>query len=431
MLDLKTLTLGSTLALVAGGLHAASADWPRYLGPDGDGRSEETGLSLAWSAEGPPRLWRVEAGEGYAGPAVADGRLFLFDRQGDSARLTCLRASDGERLWQVSYPTDYEDMYGFSNGPRTTPVVDGDRIYTFGAEGRLRCHRVADGELIWEVDTAERYGVVQNFFGVGSSPLVEGDLLIVPVGGSPAGSPGVRSGAVEGDGSGIVAFDKKTGKERYRITDELASYSSPVARTIGDRRFVFALMRGGLVAFEPRGGKVDFGFPWRARRLESVNAANPVVVGDRVLISESYGPGSALLRVRPGGFDLVRKDPPRGKTIEAHWATPLHHEGYVYACSGMSGGDAVLRAVALESGEIAWSKKGLGRFTLIYADEHLIVLTEGGELLAVQATPAAYREVSRSEPLVRGPAYAAPVLSTGLLYLRGRDGLLCLDLRGE
>ncbi|MDX1389776.1 MAG: PQQ-binding-like beta-propeller repeat protein, partial [Acidobacteriota bacterium] len=217
-------------APAAGG--AGGSDWPAFLGPTGDGKSGETGTFVTWGENGPPLLWHVAVGEGYAAPSVADGRLYLFDRHGDLVRLTCMDALTGEELWRSEYATDYEDMYGYSNGPRAVPVIDGDRVYTFGAGGRLRCHRVKDGSVVWDVDTTKTFGVVQNFFGVGSTPVVEGDLLIAAIGGSPPGSPGIMSGEVVGNGSGIVAFDKRTGKVRYQITDELASYSSPAIVTI-------------------------------------------------------------------------------------------------------------------------------------------------------------------------------------------------------
>lgn len=333
---------------------AAAADWPAFLGPTADSKSAEK-LDLAtWRRPaGPPVAWWREVGEGYSAPAVAGGRLFHFDRHGDRARLTCLDAASGEELWRAEYPTAYEDYYGYSNGPRASPVVDGDRVYVFGVEGRLRCHRVSDGELLWEVDTTAEFGVVQNFFGVGASPVVEGDLLIVMVGGSPAGSPAIHSDKVRGNGSAIVAFDKLDGTVRYRFGDELASYATPRLATVGGRRRGFAFTRGGLLAFDPGAGRaLDF-FPWRARILESVNASTPVVVGDTVFISETYGPGSALLRLAAAGdgegrggerLEVVWQDPPgRGKSLQTHWNTAVHHDGHLYASSGRNTGDAELR----------------------------------------------------------------------------------------
>src|SRR5262249_46213875 len=161
-------------------------------------------------------------------------------RAGDAARLRCLESTTGKLLWTFEYPSEFTDLYGYDNGPRSSPVVDGDRVYLFGAEGMLHCLGAADGKLRWKVDTAETFGWGQNFFGVGSTPVVEGELLIVPVGGSPASSRSVAPGRldqVEGNGSGVVAFDKKSGKVKYKITDELAGYSSPTLATIGGRRW--------------------------------------------------------------------------------------------------------------------------------------------------------------------------------------------------
>ncbi len=407
----------------------SAGDWPRFLGPTGDGKSTETGLDLNWSAAGPRLVWEAEVGEGYTMPAIAAGRSFEFDRHGDEARLTCRDAASGKEIWRQEYPTDYEDMYEYGTGPRGTPVVDGERVYTYGVEGMLRCHAVADGKLLWEVDTVERFGVVQNFFGVGSTPVIEGDLLIAMVGGSPEGSPGIQSGEVESAGSAIVAFDKKTGAVRYASGDDLASYTSPVLVTIDGRRRGLLFARMGLLGFDPSDGSVDFHFPWKAKKLESVNASNPVVVGNRVLITECYGPGSALLKLTGDGYEVVRKDPPRGKSMASHWATPIHDNGIVYGCSGRNSGDAELRAIDLESGRVHWSRPGMGRTTMIHVQDHLIVLGERGRLWAVKATPEGYREVSASDPLVSYPAWNPPVLANGLLCVRGADKLRCFDLR--
>ncbi|MCP3981242.1 MAG: PQQ-binding-like beta-propeller repeat protein [bacterium] len=413
----------------------AGTDWPGFLGPTGDGVSSETGLLERVPEQGPRIVWQHEAGEGYGAPSIADGRLYLFDRVGDRARLTCRDSETGRPLWVRDYETQYEDPYGFSGGPRAVPVVDGDRVYTFGVEGRLRCHRAQDGKLLWDVDTAAEFGVVQNFFGVGSTPVVEGELLIVPVGGSAKDSPGVQSGEVQPNGSGIVAFDKRKGKVEWRAGDELASYSSPVAATVGERRLMFWFARGGLLAFRPADGKIEFSLPWRAKKLESVNAANPVVVGDRVFITEAYAPGGALLQVKSDGVEVLWKDGRRDQALASHRSTPVHHEGILYGCHGQGSGEAELRAVELATGMVRWKHPGLGRTTTLLVEGHLIVLGERGRVLLVEATPEAYREVADWTPtddegksLLEYPAWNAPVLSHGLLYLRGKERLVCLDL---
>ena len=430
-------------------------DWPRFLGPSGESKSTEK-ISREWPESGPALVWHRKVGEGYAAPSTSKGRLFFFDRIGDKARLVALHAETGEELWKQEYATDYEDMYDYSDGPRASPLIDGDRVYTYGVGGRLRAHHVTDGKLLWDVDTVKDFGVVQNFFGVGSNPVIEGDLLIAMVGGSPEDSPSISSGDVVGNGSGIVAFDKNTGEVRYRFSNLLASYSSPVITDIGETRWGFAFTRGGLLGFDPHKGEMRFFFPWRAKILESVNAANPVVVDDTVFITETYGPGSALIRVTPEkqpGWELIWKDPRRGQAMQSHWNTPIYLDGYIYGSSGRSSGPAELRCVEHATGKVMWSAPGLTRSTLLHVDGHLVVLTEYGRLLLVKASPKAYEVVaevdlgdrsagavpesdakksidtkSSDRPVLRFPAWNAPVLSHGLLYLRGKDQLLALDL---
>lgn len=413
----------------------AGADWPSFLGSGRDARSPETGILTTWPAGGPRLVWDMALGEGYASVSVADGRLFVFDRTDNTARLTAVASETGDQLWQQTYATTYEDMYGYSGGPRAVPVIDGDRVYIFGVEGRLRAHQVTDGKLLWEVDTNARYGVQQNFFGAGSTPIIEGPLLIVPIGGSPADSPGIKTGEVRGNGTGVVAFDKMTGTERYRLSDELASYASPVITTIADRRWGFHFARGGLIGFEPTRGTLDFHFPWRAKILESVNAATPVVSGDLVFISETYGPGSALLRITADGPHVVWKDERRKERLLSHWATPVLHEGHLYGVSGRGSGDAELRCIHLETGEVRWREKLPGRSSMLLADGHLVLLAEYGELWLVEANAERFRKVAEAKPadasgkpLLRHPAWNAPVLSHGLLYLRGKDRLIALEL---
>jgi outer membrane protein assembly factor BamB len=424
-------------------------DWPCFLGPAQNSKSRETGIVTDWPPEGPKLIWQTRLATGYAMPVISRGRLFQFERQGDKARLRCISSETGEDLWESEYPTDYRDFYNYNNGPRSSPVVDGERVYTLGPEGMLHCLSVLDGDVIWKIDTATRFGVIQNFFGVGSTPVVEGELLIVQIGGSPAADRKLaprQLDLVKPNGTGVVAFDKRTGEVKYTLGDELASYASPVLATIGGRRWCFVLARGGLLGFEPAGGKLDFHFPWRAAAFESVNASNPVVVGDEVFISETYGPGSALVKVRPGDCQLVWQDDKRSRTkkMQTHWNTCIEHEGFLYGSSGRHEDEAELRCIEWATGAVKWSVPDLWRSSLLYVDGHLICLTERGLVLLLKANPAKFDLVSQtllpvkqSGParlddgpprLLHYPAWAAPIVSHGLLYLRGRDRLACLEL---
>lgn len=429
----------------------AGEDWPCFLGPTHDSKSIERGLTLSWPKTGPRVVWTWPLGTGYGPPVVSRGRLFIFDRHDDEAELICLNSETGQQLWRFAYPSHYEDKYGYENGPRCCPVVDGARVYIFGAEGMLHCIRAVDGQELWKIDTARQFGVIQNFFGVGSTPLVEGELLIAQIGGSPPDSDRVPFGKLAGNGSGVVAFDKFTGQVRWQTSDELASYAVPTPATIDGRRWCFVFARGGLLGLEPQTGRVDFHYPWRAPILESVNASNPVVVGNEALISETYGPGASLLKVRPGGYDVVWTDDakPRDKALQTHWNTPVAVDGFVYASSGRHTANAELRCIEWSTGKVRWSQPDLGRGSLLYADGHFIGQFEYGELLVFKANPEKLDMVSAvalkspaddnsanvpgigPRRLLEYPAWAAPVLSHGLLYVRGKGRLACLEVMGQ
>ena len=420
----------------------AGEDWPQFLGPTGDNKSTERGILTKWPVAGPPIVWQLTLGTGYGSPTISQGRLFQFDRKANQARLRCLESETGELLWKFEYPSDYRDTYEYDNGPRASPVIDGNRVYIFGAEGMLHCLAVADGKPIWKIDTTSEFGVVKNFFGVGSTPVVSGDLLIVQVGGSTAESRRSPTGQLAPDGTAVVAFDKRTGEVKYKVGDELASYASPVLANIDGRSWCFVFARGGLLGFDPTNGKLDFHFPWRAPIVESVNASNPVVVGNQVFISETYGPGSALVKVRTGGYDIVWSDADRrrDKAMQTHWNTPIYHEGYLYGSSGRHDDSFTeLRCIEWATGKAMWQEPNLSRCTLLYADGYFVCLTEHGALLLLKANPQKFDEVARvvltdqdgpfgPTQLLKYPAWAPPVLSHGLLYVRGKGRLVCLEL---
>ena len=426
-------------------------DWGTFLGPSGTGSSSLAGIASPWEANGPRVVWQAAIGEGYCAPAVAGGRAFLFDRVANRLRLRAVEAETGRPLWEAGREVLYTDSFGYDGGPRAQPVVAGHRVLTFGPDGRLECRAIIDGSLLWEVDTSSTYHVVQNFFGVGTAPLVVGPLrvgaeertlVVVQVGGSREGAnPAApeRLDLVKGLDSGLVAFDIVSGAEVWRATNQLASYSVPVLVTIGGRPLILAWMRDELVAVEPATGKLLDRFRWRSDELFSVVAASPVVSGDQVLLSECYGPGSVLLALENDSFREVRRDKPGARprqALKTHWNTPVLRDGYVYGSSGRNAGDAQLVCVNWATGVVGWSEGGLGRSSVTLVDDHLLILGEYGDLVLARATPEKYEEVSRVRPLdaasgrelLAPPCWAAPVIARGLVFVRGTGRVVCLDL---
>lgn len=419
------LALAPTLTLRA-------ADWPTFLGPTRDGASDEKGIIAPWPKAGLKKVWECELGIGYAAPVTSGGKLFHADRFGDNIRLTARDAATGKFLWKYEYPTDYEDTYGYSPGPRACPVVDGDRVYLCGPEGNVCCLATADGKEVWKVETRAKYFFHQNFFGAGSTPVIDGDLLILPVGGSAKGPRPIDLREAKPNGTALVAFNKKTGEVKYATGDELSSYASPVVANIDGKKLGLYFARGGLMGFDPQTGKTAFHYKWRAKIEESVNASNPVVVGDKVLLTECYGVGAAYLDIKGGKPKEVwtdRENDPTDKALSCHWNTPIHVNGFVYGSSGRHTEDADVRCVDLAKGEMVWRQKRTKRCSLTLVDGHFISLSEYAELTLLKVNPTRYEEVSKYEVAgLEYPCWAAPVVSNGLLYVRGKDKLVALEL---
>lgn len=423
---------------------AVTHDWTSFLGPTHDAVSSETRLSRALP---PPLVWELPKGTGYASPAVAGDLLVFVHRQRDQEIVECLRAETGAAIWQFRYPTAFEDRYGYNNGPRSSPVIDGPRVFIVGAEGKLHCLDLASGRVVWKRDLRAEYKVPQDFFGTASTPLVEGRLLVVNV-----GAPG---------GPCVAAFDTATGREVWRAGKEWGpSYASPVPANLHGKRRVFVFAggdsnppTGGLLCIDPANGKVDFSFPWRSKSYESVNAACPVVFGNHVLVSASYRAGAALIEVQP---DFTHRLVWSTQQFALHFNTPIYRDGYLYGFDGRNEPDASLACVEASSGKIVWREAaewtekvesrgtvreqvlGTYRGSLLGADGQFLCLGEFGHLLWLELTPKGYKETSRAWLFAARESWARPVLSRGLLYVvqntrdlvRGTQArLVCYDLR--
>ena len=390
----------------------ADGDWPQFLGPDRNLFTPGQALSERWPASGPAALWKKPVGQGFSGPVVASDSLILFHRLGDDEVVECLSGATGERRWASKYPTAYRDDFGFDEGPRSTPAIDEGRVFTFGAEGKLHCWDLETGRGVWSVDTREKFRQEKGFFGMACSPLVEGPAVVLNVGGR--------------DGAGVVAFDRKSGDVLWKATNDEAGYASPVAATLAGRRTVFSFNRAGLVALDPADGKVHFTFPWRARSDASVNAASPVVVDDTVFLSASYATGAVLLRVGPD--DKPQQVWCGDDILSNHYATSVHHNGFLYGFDGRQEQSPRLRCVELKTGKVRWSIANFGAGTIMAAGDRLLVLKETGELVMAPASPEKFEPLARAKVL-GGECRAYPALARGLFYARDKTTLVCVDLR--
>ncbi len=404
-------TIITPLFLAALGVaDAVAQDWPQFLGPNRDGTYTGPALSTSWPASGPPRLWTRQIGAGFAGPAVVDDRVVLFHRRGGREVVETLSVDTGETIWEYGYATTYRDDFGFDEGPRSVPVVADGRVHTFGAQGQLHTVELATGAGLWSVDTHARYQVRKGFFGAAGAPLVEDGRLMANVGG--------RQG-------GIVAFDAGTGDELWTATTHEASYSSPVGATFNGRRYALVFTRNGLVGLDPETGEIRFEKRWRSRLGASVNAATPLVTGNQVFISASYGTGAALLRVSSGELtDVWTGD----ESMTNHYATAIVHEGILYGYHGRQEYSPSLRAVDLQTGTVHWSQDRFGAGTIALAGDRLVILRESGELMLAEASPAGLTPLAIAS-ILPGTVRAYPAIAGGRLFARNTDTLVAVDLR--
>jgi outer membrane protein assembly factor BamB len=357
-------------------------------------------------------VWRKAVGHGLSGPVVVGGRVILFHRQGNREVVEAMNAGTGATEWRYDYPTTYRDDFGFDDGPRAVPVIANDVVYTYGAEGQLHAFNVTNGRGLWHVEAMRKYQVPKNFFGAGGSPVVEGSRVIANVGGPDAG---------------IVAFDAKTGGELWTATKDGASYSSGVMTTVNGQRLALFLTRAGIVGLAPATGEIVMQRSWRSRSASSVNAASPLVIGDRLFISAEYGPGAGAFRIGSGTLTELWSS---NDVLSNHYATSVHRNGVLYGYHGRQELGPSLRAVELDTGKIRWTVDGFRAGSITLAGNRLVLVRESGELIVAEATPERYRPLASAQ-ILPATVRALPAIAGGFLYVRNDDTLVCLDLRGS
>jgi outer membrane protein assembly factor BamB len=388
----------------------SAADWPQILGPDRNGTTVEA--VAPWPAAGPRLLWKRPVGPGFAGPAIANGRLLLHSRQGNREILESFDLPAGKLIWTAGYTTAYRDDFGFDEGPRAVPTIYQNRVFTFGAEGVLAAWDLASGKALWSVPVAEKYKVPKNWFGAGGSPLAAGSLVLINAGGA---------------GAGAVAFDAASGREVWRAANDGASYSSGTLARVAGRDLALFLTREGLLAVDPANGAVAHQMRWRARSQASVNAATPLAFGDEIFLTASYATGAVVLRASPKEWTAVWSN---DESLSSHYATPVLYNGHLYGFHGRQEQGPALRCVEWKTGKVLWSEEGFGAGTLLLAGQQLLVLRESGELLLAPATPAGFRPVGKAK-LLPGTVRAYPALASGTLCARNEDTLACWDVRSR
>ena len=423
---LLTALIAVTTALALT-LPAAAADWPQWRGANRDGQAAETGLLAEWPADGPPLAWKASGlGGGYSSVAVAGERIFTMGDLGDGQYVLALSRTDGKQIWKTRVGATHEDQY---LGPRSTPTVDGDRVFVVSTDGDVFCLAADSGEVAWKRSLPEQFGGrLMKAMGTydwkfAESPLVDGDRVIV--------TPGAKDAA-------LVALARADGQEIWRVAlpdlgeagADGAGYSSVVvSEAAGVRQYVQLLGRG-VIGVEAASGR----FLWGYNRVANgvANIATPLVDGDLVFASTGYGTGSALLRLSAEGDAVVAEEVYflGADTMQNHHGGLILHEGHVYTGTGHNKGFPL--AVEMATGEVAWGpirNDGQNSAAIAYADGRIYMRYQNGLMILVEATPEEYRERgSFMIPEVEKESWSHPVIADGRLYLREQDNLWVYDI---
>ncbi|HOD51891.1 MAG TPA: PQQ-like beta-propeller repeat protein [Candidatus Hydrogenedentes bacterium] len=420
--------------LTVGGWHAAASDWPQWRGPNRDGAWAETGLVSSFSAPQIPLKWRATVSNGYSGPTVAAGRVYVTDRveaPEETERVLCFDAETGAPVWVHAYAAPYGPL-SYKDGPRASVTIADGLAYSLGAVGHLRCLDAASGELVWKKDPGAGYEVELPTWGIAAAPLVDGELVIAQI--------GARNGGC------LMAWDKRTGQERWRALDDPASYSAPVVTEQAGRRVVICWTGDNVAGLNPLTGELY----WKVatpRSRDVINVPTPVIAGDRMFLTSVYE-GSYLFRLgqdaptvellwHRAGESEIKSD-----AIHAMISTPLMLGEYVYGvdCYGQ------VRCLEPKNGDRVWEDLTLvpqrrwGTIHMVQNGATTWMFNETGELIIATLSPEGCRQISRAQligpttgQLGRGDGvcWSHPAYANRCVFARNDQELVCADLAAE
>ncbi len=407
--------LGVVFMVLLGGLGLGGSlvaepdghSWPQFRGVDRDGMSPETGLLATWPEAGPKEVWRQPIGEGFSAISVVGDRLYtMFAAEAESGAREYAAAFDaatGKEIWRTDVGEKHDTEFG--NGPRSTPTVDGDRVYVLGSKGGFYALNAADGKPAYQFELTERFGSEVPHWGFSTSVLVDGDKLILETGGP--------------DGKTYSALAKATGDTIWTLGDAGPGYNSPLAaeNEAGERRYLY--VSGDKLRCIDADGKVVWDHPWPRGETHAM----PILVGpNKIYASGAQGVGAQLVEIKDDESAVTELWQSNG--MKNHFSSAVLLEGHVYGFD-----NATLKAISLDDASMAWGKRGLGKGSLMGADGNLIVLSDRGKLLLVAATPEGYQEKGSVQAL-EGRCWTAPVLANGKLYLRNHTEMVVYDLAG-
>jgi outer membrane protein assembly factor BamB len=398
----SSLAVHVTLALVALALAGRAGDWAQWRGPDGSGRTDD-GMFDGGALEGGARvLWRAAVGRGYSACSIEGDRVYTMGNESDTDTVYCLDAATGDVVWKHTYKC----KGGSYPGPRATPVVDGDRLYTVSREGDVLCLDKTAGKVNWQVNVAREYGAGAPKWGHSASVIVLDNMLLLNAG--PSG----------------LALDKLSGRKIWSSGEGVCGYAAPVVFEQGGRRLAAIFSETALQLVAVDDGEHFWSCEWRTSY--DVNAADPVFHDGGLLISSGYRRGCAVLRVNPERWAVLWEN----KALQSHFSSPILIDGFVYGIDGNAGrGDLV--CVEWQTGEVKW-RGDTGFGSLIAVGDKLVVLNERGDLSVVEAQPESFSLVSSASGILGKTCWTSPTFSRGRLLCRNHQGdVVCVDMSGR
>ncbi|MBA4386899.1 MAG: hypothetical protein C0404_02895 [Verrucomicrobia bacterium] len=376
-------------------------DWPRWRGPNADGISKENTLNPAALAGGAKFVWKAKVGVGFSSVVVKGDLAYALGNTNDQDTVYCLRVKDGSEEWKFSYASKAEKQYP---GPRASPTLDGNEVYTFSRHGVVLCLDAAKGTKKWEKNIAAEYKLPNIDWAFSSSPVIDGESLFLN-----AGKQG-------------VALNKKDGSKIWVSGQAKGGYATIVPYVQDGKKSLAVFGYKAIFGVDPATGVEQWSMPWETKY--DVNAADPVFSAGKMFLSSGYGRPCALLDLT-GGKPVVAWT---NNTIRSQFSGVVLFDGYLYGIDGGIGAQCPLVCVKWDSGEEKWRQK-LGYGSLIVIGGNIVFLTENGDLHIIEAAPAAYKEISSAKGVMPKVCWGPPAYSRGKLYCRSSEGTVaCIDV---
>jgi outer membrane protein assembly factor BamB len=388
----------------------AETDVPAFRGIHRDGVIPGADLNRDWKSHPPRELWRQPIGGGYAAIVGAGPLLVTIEQRKAREAVVCYDADTGLERWAYEYTADFQEALG-GPGPRATPSIDGDRVYSLGATGHLACLDLRTGKPLWTREILE--GNANLAWGMCGSPLILGDLVIV--------NPGAQNAAAKG--KAVLALDKKSGDVRWAGGDTQAGYSSPQLATLAGREQILVFDGQGLGSYDPLSGSRLWWHPYPT--YQGINVAQPIVLdGDRVFISAGYGVGGAMLQIARTGDQWEARPLWANTRLKCKFASPVMHQGYIYGLD-----DGILACLDAKDGTQKWKGGRYGHGQILLARDLIFVQCEDGHIALLQATPERFAELARLKVFSNPKNWNTPLLMDGRAYLRNHEEMAAYDLR--